>query len=90
MANLSRPFKTKIMTRYRLRIAAIKICGVLLLLVWSNSIFAQQNDVDFIRSVGKIYVVIAVLSIIFIGLLFYLFKLDQKLKKLEQKISSNE
>ena len=40
---------------------------------------------DTFRSDGKIYVVIAVLSIIFICIISYLIYLDIKLKKLEKK-----
>jgi CcmD family protein len=45
---------------------------------------AQANSVeDALNSNGKIYVVVAILSIIFIGLAVYLFYLDRKVKKLE-------
>jgi CcmD family protein len=40
---------------------------------------------DTFRSDGKIFVVIAVLSIIFICIISYLVYLDIKLKKLEKK-----
>lgn len=40
---------------------------------------------DTFRSEGKIYVVIAVLSIIFICLAVYLISIDLKLKKLEKR-----
>ena len=39
-----------------------------------------------LRSSGKIYVVVAVISIIFIGLLAYLFSIDKRLKKIESEI----
>ncbi len=51
--------------------------------------FAQQtNDVemaDQMRSSGKIYVVIATIVIVFIGLAIYLFSIDRRLKKLERE-----
>ena len=50
--------------------------------------FAQQpNNVDMadtMRSSGKIYVVIATISIIFVGLAIYLFSIDRRLKKIEK------
>lgn len=46
---------------------------------------AQTPMDDFFYSSGKIYVVIAVLVIIFMGLAFYLFRLDRKITKLEKK-----
>jgi CcmD family protein len=34
---------------------------------------------------GKIYIVIAILTIIFIGIILYLIRLDKKISKLEQE-----
>jgi len=50
--------------------------------------FAQQatNEVEMatgLRSSGKIYVVVIVVSVIFLGLVAYLFSIDRRLKKLE-------
>ncbi|WP_256010499.1 CcmD family protein [Desertivirga xinjiangensis] len=51
--------------------------------------FAQTaNEVemaDDMRSSGKIYVVVAVVAVILIGLLFYLFTMDRRLKKMENR-----
>lgn len=50
--------------------------------------FAQGNDVEMatgLRSSGKIYVVIIVICIILLGLVAYLFSIDRRLKKLEDK-----
>ncbi len=51
--------------------------------------YAQTtNDVemaDEMRSSGKIYVVVAVVAVILIGLLFYLFTMDRRLKKMENR-----
>ena len=38
-----------------------------------------------LRSSGKIYVVVAVLSVIFLGLVLYLFSIDNRLKKIEKQ-----
>ncbi len=50
--------------------------------------FAQEsNGVEMataLRSSGKIYVVVAVLVAVFIGLAFYLFSIDNRLKKIEK------
>ena len=52
--------------------------------------FAQQMDhsteepSDFMSSNGKIFVVMAVVVIIVLGLFFYLLNLDRKIKKLEK------
>jgi CcmD family protein len=50
---------------------------------------AQNNDqpqmADVMRSNGKIYVVVAVLVIILLGLVLYLVRLDRKISKLEKE-----
>jgi CcmD family protein len=38
-----------------------------------------------LRSSGKIYVVVAIISVIFIGLAAYLFTIDKRLKKIERE-----
>ena len=51
-------------------------------------LFAQNNDVemaDILRSDGKIYVVVACIVIILVGLLAYLFSIDKRLKKIEKE-----
>ncbi len=48
----------------------------------------QPHAVDMattMRSNGKIYVVVAVLTIILLGLFFYLIRLDRKISKLEKE-----
>lgn len=40
---------------------------------------------DSMRESGKIYVVVAVLSIIFLGLSIFLFTLDRRLREIEKK-----
>lgn len=41
---------------------------------------------DTMRSEGKIYVVVAILLLIFAGLIAYLVMLDRKISKLEKKL----
>lgn len=41
---------------------------------------------DFFRNIGKIYVVVAVIGIVFLGMVFFLVILDRRLAKLEQQI----
>jgi CcmD family protein len=54
----------------------------------STAAFAQQpNNVemaDTMRSSGKIYVVISIICIIFVGLAIYMFSIDRRLKKIEK------
>lgn len=49
-----------------------------------------QEEVEMaehFRKEGKIYVVIAVVLLVLIGIAFYLFLLDRKIKKIEDQIS---
>ncbi|MET0243363.1 MAG: CcmD family protein [Flavitalea sp.] len=64
------------------------ICSFLLLLL---SVFAIAQDTipteqpSGMRSEGKIYVVVAVVLTIFLGLILYVIRLDRKITKLEKK-----
>lgn len=66
-----------------------KIICFIFSLLFSVSTFAQQTETepqmaDTFRSEGKINVVIAVISIIFICIAAYLIFIDLKLKKIEK------
>ena len=61
------------------------ICTILCCLFMMNSVFAQNVEMaDIMRSNGKIYVVVAVIALIFIGLMIYLYRIDQRVKNLEK------
>jgi CcmD family protein len=64
----------------------LAICFILSL---SMVAFAQNsNGVDMateLRESGKIYVVVMVLAVIFIGIAIYLFSIDNRLKKIEKQ-----
>lgn len=51
----------------------------------AQEVAAEPQMADTFRSEGKIYVVITVISIIFICLIGYLIYIDTKLRKLEKK-----
>ena len=47
---------------------------------------AQEVEMaDIMRSNGKIYVVVSVIVIIFLGLILYLIRIEKKLNKLEKE-----
>jgi K+-transporting ATPase A subunit len=63
-----------------------KILALLFTLLSLN--LQAQQDVemaDQLRTDGKIYVVVAVVSIILLGLLLYLIRIDNKITKLEKE-----
>ena len=62
---------------------------LVLMLGLTDSVLAAEADKDFFQAIGKMYVVVAIILIIFIGLSLYLWKLDQKLSRLE-KMKDNE
>jgi hypothetical protein len=52
-----------------------------------------QNHVemaDNLRAEGKIYVVVTIILIVLAGLIFYLFLMDKKVKKLEKLVSDKK
>lgn len=63
-----------------------KIITLLLLLVLSVATQAQDKTTmaDTMRSNGRIYVVVAVVVTILIGLILYLIRLDRKMTRLEK------
>jgi len=65
-----------------------KIISLLLLLSLSIITNAQDknNGTDnLMRSNGRIYVVVAVILVILIGLILYIVRLDRKISKLEKQ-----
>lgn len=61
----------------------------LLFLFISNGLLAQTGSTDFMRSMGKMYVVVAVILTIFIGIVLFLVFLDRRLTKIENQIKEN-
>ena len=69
-----------------------KLRLIFLSLLFSSPLLAQ-NDVemaDTFRAQGKIYVVVAILSIVFTGIVFYLIRLDRKISRLEKENRKSE
>jgi len=65
-----------------------KLTVLTLLLLCHLLVSAQGTEVemaDTMRSSGRIYVVIATIAIVFIGLAIYLFTIDSRLKKIEKE-----
>ena len=61
------------------------ITTLLFSLFCSTLTMAQDVEMaDVMRSNGKIYVVVAIIAILFIGLMIYLIRIDKKVQKLEE------
>ncbi len=61
---------------------------LIMILIMHQTVNAQSQSVDFLRSTGKIYSVVLVILIIFIGIIIFLYRLDNKLTKLENHIKN--
>ena len=64
-----------------------KIIGLLVMMLTSFVLLAQDKQVemaDTMRSNGRIYVVVAVVTTILTGLILYVIRLDRKITKLEK------
>ena len=64
------------------------ILTLILSLCSTANIWAQGNEIgmtEMMRLDGKIYIVIGVLMIIFIGIIFYLIRLDRRITKMENE-----
>jgi CcmD family protein len=62
---------------------------VFLFALLSSIALAAQNDVpmaDIMRENGKIYVVVAILAIIFAGIVVYLIAIDRKTARLKKEL----
>lgn len=66
----------------------ILILGVIVTSI--SQMKAESAAIDFLRSTGKIYSVIAVIVVILIGIGIYLYKIDNKLTKLENQINNEQ
>lgn len=68
-----------------------RIISLSLLLLSAVTGYAQEVEMaDTMRSEGKIYVVVAILTVILVGLIGYLILLDRKVNRLERKLDENK
>lgn len=65
--------------------------GTFFLLCLLTETLAAQSaaPVDFMRSLGKMYVVVGVIILVFLGLVGWLVYLDRRLTKLEDQTDEN-
>lgn len=71
----------------------LRIALVLVLSVQSLALYAADNKWSLDESIyasGKIYVVVGVAAIILIGIFLYLFKLDSRVRKMEEQINAKK
>ncbi len=62
---------------------------IFLFLILTFPAEAQGTATDFMRSIGKMYVVVAVIIAVFVGLVVFMVYLDRRLTKLENQINDH-
>lgn len=64
------------------------ITGLFFFLFTRTSLYARQEVemADTMRSEGKIYVIVGIILIVLCGLIGYLYILDKKIRKIEDKL----
>ena len=66
------------------------LAAVMPLILIAQTAANEVDMADVMRSNGKIYVVVAVVTIIMTGLIIYLISLDRKITKLEKRVTKNQ
>jgi uncharacterized integral membrane protein len=66
-----------------------KVSLTILALLLINNIANAQIDVDFARSMGKMYVVVAVILAAFIGIVLFLIYMERRISKMEKNLDEN-
>ncbi len=62
---------------------------LLFCLVFLPGLFAETAHTDFMRNMGKMYVVVAVILAIFFGIVLFLIYLERKISRLEKQIEEH-
>lgn len=68
-------------------LSKLKVHLLSLALIVPQIIMAQGGQ-DFLRSTGKIYVVVAVICILFLFIVLFLFRIQRKISQIEKKLNN--
>lgn len=70
----------------------VVLLSLLSIILTSFCSFAQNTDqvemADGLRASGMIYVVVAVIAVIILGMLIFLFGMDKRISKIEKSVSN--
>lgn len=69
---------------------SLKFFTLILFLAIHLPLVQAQGNRDYMRETGKINVVVGIISLIFIGIVWYLTRLDRKLTKLEYQLKEEK
>ncbi len=79
--------KESLMTKGFQKLTPLLLCLFISLPVWAE----EKLEMAFsLRQSGKIYVVVGVVVLIFVGIVIYLIKLDRKVSEIESQENSKE
>lgn len=68
-----------------------KLVYLMLFMLSGTVVHAQDFEMaDVMRSNGQIYVVVAIILIVLLGLFTFLFTLERKIKRLENKLNDKK
>jgi CcmD family protein len=72
-----------------------KLALILLFLIIQTNIAFSENTTlpvedDFFNQIGKIYVVVGVILLIFLGIVIYMVRLDRKISALENEMKNSD
>ena len=62
------------------------VLTLLSLLMMTLPVFAEGQDPDFMRSMGKMYVVVAVIVSMFIGMVIFMIYMERRISQLEKEM----
>jgi len=70
---------------YKMRIS--RVLSVILLVFTSHLLWGQSQSLDYYRNSGKIYVVVAVIVVSFLGIVLFLISLDRRIRRMEKDLN---
>jgi uncharacterized membrane protein len=68
-----------------MRLLAVWISCFIAFAVSAQETVTNNDNADFMRSNGKIYVVVAIVLTVLVGLIVYVISIDRKISKLERE-----
>ncbi len=70
---------------YKMRIS--RVLSVIMLVFTTQLLWGQSQTLDYYRNSGKIYVVVAVIVLSFLGIVLFLINLDRRMRKMEKDLN---
>ena len=71
-------------------ITMVTLLTVVAILYLRTDVYGEVEMAEYFRSSGKIYAVIAVLLVIFAGIIIFLIRMERKISKIEKSVKEKE